>query len=174
MIQVAWLLFWKFLLAYAIFVVSFHFQIEFKRIQSSLKHQTRCVAAFPNQQGFLVKQKVLIKAHWPHFFLGGINCLLNFLFLSCKVGSIEGRVGVHHLDESKLSKNYTFKCHRDAQEICSVNSINFHPVWYLNFLLFYFYFIVIIGTDLLCYKWSVVSLFLWKLVILDPSKIKGE
>ncbi|XP_078179606.1 protein RAE1-like [Carex rostrata] len=81
-------------------IIVFHLQnpqIEFKRIQSSLKHQTRCVAAFPNQQGFLV-------------------------------GSIEGRVGVHHLDESKLSKNYTFKCHRDAEKICSVNSINFHPV----------------------------------------------
>ena len=29
-------------------------QAEFKRIQSPLKYQTRCVAAFPDQQGFLV------------------------------------------------------------------------------------------------------------------------
>ncbi|KAF3648304.1 Protein RAE1 [Capsicum annuum] len=44
-------------------------QTEFKRIPSPLKYQTRCLTAFPDQQGFLV-------------------------------GSIEGRVGVHHLDDS--------------------------------------------------------------------------
>ncbi|KAH7564664.1 hypothetical protein JRO89_XS09G0003500 [Xanthoceras sorbifolium] len=71
-------------------------QTEFKRIPSPLKYQTRCVAAFPDQQGFLV-------------------------------GSIEGRVGVHHLDDAQQSKNFTFKCHRDGNEIYSVNSLNFHP-----------------------------------------------
>ncbi|XP_047339065.1 protein RAE1-like [Impatiens glandulifera] len=72
-------------------------QAEFKRIVSPLKYQTRCVAAFPDQQGFLV-------------------------------GSIEGRVGVHHLDEAQQSKNFTFKCHREGNEIYAVNSLNFHPV----------------------------------------------
>ncbi|KAM7254090.1 hypothetical protein ACFE04_031772 [Oxalis oulophora] len=72
-------------------------QAEFKRIQSPLKFQTRCVAAFPDQQGFLV-------------------------------GSIEGRVGVHHLDDGQQSKNFTFKCHRDGNDIYSVNALNFHPV----------------------------------------------
>nr|CAD1826871.1 unnamed protein product [Ananas comosus var. bracteatus] len=72
-------------------------QTEFKRIQSPLKYQTRCLAAFPDQQGFLV-------------------------------GSIEGRVGVHHLDDAQQSKNFTFKCHREGTEIYSVNSLNFHPV----------------------------------------------
>ncbi|KAJ9687144.1 hypothetical protein PVL29_015840 [Vitis rotundifolia] len=72
-------------------------QTEFKRITSPLKYQTRCVAAFPDQQGFLV-------------------------------GSIEGRVGVHHLDDAQQSKNFTFKCHREGNEIYSVNSLNFHPV----------------------------------------------
>ncbi|XP_021826186.1 protein RAE1-like [Prunus avium] len=72
-------------------------QTEFKRIVSPLKYQTRCVAAFPDQQGFLV-------------------------------GSIEGRVGVHHLDEQQQNKNFTFKCHREGSEIYSVNSLNFHPV----------------------------------------------
>ncbi|KAJ8625778.1 hypothetical protein MRB53_034308 [Persea americana] len=57
----------------------------------------RCVAAFPDQQGFLV-------------------------------GSIEGRVGVHHMDDSQQSKNFTFKCHREGSDIYSVNSLNFHPV----------------------------------------------
>ncbi|KAL8061027.1 hypothetical protein ABFX02_02G062200 [Erythranthe guttata] len=72
-------------------------QTEFKRIVSPLKYQTRCLAAFPDQQGFLV-------------------------------GSIEGRVGVHHFDDSLSSKNFTFKCHRDGNDIYSVNSLNFHPV----------------------------------------------
>ncbi|KAL4614724.1 hypothetical protein ACB092_07G074100 [Castanea dentata] len=72
-------------------------QTEFKRIASPLKHQTRCVAAFPDQQGFLV-------------------------------GSIEGRVGVHHLDDAQQGKNFTFKCHREGNEIYAVNSLNFHPV----------------------------------------------
>ncbi|XP_072952714.1 protein RAE1-like isoform X1 [Typha angustifolia] len=72
-------------------------QTEFKRIQSPLKYQTRSLAAFPDQQGFLV-------------------------------GSIEGRVGVHHLDDAQQNKNFTFKCHREGTEIYSVNSLNFHPV----------------------------------------------
>lgn len=44
------------------------------------------------------------------------------------MGSIEGRVAVQHLDESQSSKNFTFKCHRDNNEVYSVNSIQFHPV----------------------------------------------
>ncbi|XVE93088.1 hypothetical protein REPUB_Repub01dG0160200 [Reevesia pubescens] len=72
-------------------------QAEYKRILSPLKYQTRCVAAFPDLQGFLV-------------------------------GSIEGRVGVHHLDDQQQGKNFTFKCHREGNETYSVNSLNFHPV----------------------------------------------
>lgn len=71
-------------------------QVEFRKIASPLKYQTRCVAAFPDQQGFLV-------------------------------GSIEGRVGVHHLDDGQQGKNFTFKCHREGNEIYSVNALNFHP-----------------------------------------------
>lgn len=76
-------------------------QTEYKRITSPLKFQTRCVAVFPNKQGFLV-------------------------------GSIEGRVAVHHVEESQQSKNFTFKCHRDREgaDIYSVNSLNFHPVYH--------------------------------------------
>ncbi|KAH9715623.1 hypothetical protein KPL71_021128 [Citrus sinensis] len=76
-------------------------QTEFKRINSPLKYQMRCVAAFPDQQGF-----------W--------------------VGSIEGRVGVHHLDDSQQSKNFTFKCHRDGSETCSV--ISFTSILYITLL----------------------------------------
>uniref|UniRef100_A0A0E0JLJ2 Uncharacterized protein n=1 Tax=Oryza punctata TaxID=4537 RepID=A0A0E0JLJ2_ORYPU len=72
-------------------------QAEFKRIVSPLKLQTRCLAAFPDQQGFLV-------------------------------GSIEGRVGVHHVDDGQQGKNFTFKCHRDGNDIYAVNALNFHPV----------------------------------------------
>ena len=31
-----------------------------------------------------------------------------------QVGSVEGRVAVHHVEESMQSKNFTFKCHRTA------------------------------------------------------------
>lgn len=72
-------------------------QAEFKRITSPLKLQTRCLAAFPDQQGFLI-------------------------------GSIEGRVGVHHVEESQQGKNFTFKCHRDGNDIYAISSLNFHPV----------------------------------------------
>nr|POE84182.1 protein rae1 [Quercus suber]POE84840.1 protein rae1 [Quercus suber] len=54
--------------------------------------------------------------------------LIVFNLQNPQVGSIEGRVGVHHLDESQQAKNFTFKCHRDGNEIYSVNSLNFHPV----------------------------------------------
>lgn len=72
-------------------------QTEYKRIQSPLKYQTRCVATFPDKQGYLI-------------------------------GSIEGRVAVQHIEEAQQSKNFTFKCHRDNNDIYAVNAINFHPV----------------------------------------------
>ena len=45
------------------------------------------------------------------------------------VGSIEGRVAVHHVeDPSDPKANFTFKCHRgDGNHIYSVNDIAFHP-----------------------------------------------
>ncbi|EIE22298.1 WD40 repeat-like protein [Coccomyxa subellipsoidea C-169] len=43
------------------------------------------------------------------------------------VGSIEGRVAVHHVEDNMQSKNFTFKCHRDGNDIYAVNSIAFHP-----------------------------------------------
>jgi mRNA export factor len=45
-----------------------------------------------------------------------------------KVGSIEGRVAVQHIDDAEQAKNFTFKCHRDNNDVYAVNSINFHPV----------------------------------------------
>jgi hypothetical protein len=52
------------------------------------------------------------------------------------VGSIEGRVGVHHIDDAQASKNFTFKCHREGNDIFSVNSLNFHPVRSLSLIIY--------------------------------------
>lgn len=42
-------------LSYLIFS---YLQTEFKRIASPLKYQTRCVTAFPDKQGFLVRNSI--------------------------------------------------------------------------------------------------------------------
>jgi len=43
------------------------------------------------------------------------------------LGSIEGRVAIHHVDDADSSKNFAFKCHRDGNNIYAVNAISFHP-----------------------------------------------
>jgi mRNA export factor len=45
------------------------------------------------------------------------------------VGSIEGRVAIHHVDPNEQNKNFAFKCHRDpnSQNIYAVNAIDYHP-----------------------------------------------
>jgi mRNA export factor len=43
------------------------------------------------------------------------------------VGSVEGRVAVHHVEDSLQAKNFTFKCHRDGNDVFAVNSMAFHP-----------------------------------------------
>jgi mRNA export factor len=45
------------------------------------------------------------------------------------LGSIEGRVAVHHVNDRDTSKNFAFKCHRDNQDIYAVNCITFHPTY---------------------------------------------
>jgi len=45
------------------------------------------------------------------------------------LGSIEGRVAIHHIDDKDASKNFAFKCHRENNEIFSVNVLAFHPMW---------------------------------------------
>ena len=73
-------------------------QTIYNTIQSPLKYQSRCVACFPDQQGF---------------------CL----------GSIEGRVAVHHVHDRDTQKNFAFKCHRENNDIYAVNCIAFHPTF---------------------------------------------
>jgi len=86
--------------------------VEFKKMPSPLKFQTRVVSCFPDKTGFAI-------------------------------GSIEGRVGIHHIEDRDQSKNFAFKCHREdfsaagkigtggskpPVEIYSVNVFTFHPV----------------------------------------------
>ena len=80
-------------------------QTPFRVEESPLRHQTRCVAAFPDKEGFAI-------------------------------GSIEGRVAIHHVNPKNASRNFAFKCHRETTDaragqasvcnIYSVNSIVFH------------------------------------------------
>lgn len=54
------------------------------------------------------------------------------------IGSIEGRVAVQHIDDSKASSNFSFKCHRadqkgpgfktGSQAVSAVNAIAGHPL----------------------------------------------
>uniref|UniRef100_A0A8C3AC25 Rae1 protein homolog n=1 Tax=Cyclopterus lumpus TaxID=8103 RepID=A0A8C3AC25_CYCLU len=82
---------------------------EFRRIDSPLKHQHRCVAIFKDKQ------------NKPTGFA---------------LGSIEGRVAIHYINPPNPAKdNFTFKCHRSngtntatPQDIYAVNAISFHPV----------------------------------------------
>jgi len=61
---------------------------------------------------------------------------LRFQSRSCKLfvnkkgfalGSIEGRVAIHHINETESEKNFTFRCHREQTAVHSVNDIAFHP-----------------------------------------------
>ena len=73
-----------------------------------------------------------------------------------QVGSIEGRVAVQHIDEAQQAKNFTFKCHRDNNDIYAVNAINFHPVRYCLCKYTWFteaYFI---------FSWHVAALRMWE------------
>lgn len=48
--------------------------------------------------------------------------------LGFAVGSIEGRVGIHHIEDKDSGDNFAFKCHRENNtELYAVNSIVFHP-----------------------------------------------
>ncbi|CAF2112087.1 unnamed protein product [Rotaria magnacalcarata] len=84
---------------------------EYKKIESLLKYQHRCVSIFTD------------KARNPNGFA---------------VGSIEGRVAIMYVDTPNPGNdNFTFKCHRSTptatatgttQDIFAVNDIAFHPI----------------------------------------------
>ncbi|XP_019623842.1 PREDICTED: mRNA export factor-like isoform X2 [Branchiostoma belcheri] len=79
---------------------------EYKKIESPLKYQHRCVSIFKDKDG-----------HPTGFALG----------------SIEGRVAIHYVNATNPRDNFTFKCHRSngsnntVQDIYAVNGIAFHP-----------------------------------------------
>jgi len=79
---------------------------EFKRIESPLKYQHRCVSVFKDKQ------------NQPTGFA---------------LGSVEGRVAIQYVNPVNPKDNFTFKCHRSNgtnqgfQDIFAVNDIKFHP-----------------------------------------------
>lgn len=80
---------------------------EFKRHESPLKYQHRCVSIFND-----------MKKKSPAGYA---------------LGSIEGRVAIQYLNPVNPKDNFTFKCHRvngtaNFQDIYAVNDIAFHPI----------------------------------------------
>lgn len=45
------------------------------------------------------------------------------------IGSIEGRCGLHWLDEKEQSKDFAYRCHRDGNKAYAVNALSFHPLY---------------------------------------------
>ncbi|KAK9892253.1 hypothetical protein WA026_019054 [Henosepilachna vigintioctopunctata] len=80
---------------------------EYKRVESPLKYQHRCVAIFRD------------KKKTPTGYA---------------LGSVEGRVAIQYVNPQNPKDNFTFKCHRSNgtpngyQDIYAVNDIAFHPV----------------------------------------------
>lgn len=80
---------------------------EFKKVDSPLKYQHRCISIFRD------------KNKTPTGFA---------------LGSVEGRVAIQYVQAANPKDNFTFKCHRSNgavngfQDIYAVNDIAFHPV----------------------------------------------
>nr|CAD7410725.1 unnamed protein product [Timema cristinae] len=80
---------------------------EYKRIESPLKYQHRCLAIFRD------------KKKSPTGYA---------------LGSVEGRVAIQYVNPQNPKDNFTFKCHRSNgapngyQDIYPVNDIAFHPI----------------------------------------------
>jgi mRNA export factor len=80
---------------------------EFRKMESPLKYQHRCVSIFKD------------KKNQPTGFA---------------LGSIEGRTAVQYVNPINPKDNFTFKCHRSdttgsVQDIYAVNDIAFHPAY---------------------------------------------
>ncbi|XP_045476943.1 protein Rae1 [Harmonia axyridis] len=80
---------------------------EYKRVDSPLKYQHRCLAIFKDKK----------KAPTGY-----------------ALGSVEGRVAIQYVSPTNPKDNFTFKCHRSNgtpngyQDIYAVNDIAFHPI----------------------------------------------
>ncbi len=125
-------------------------------LASQLKCQTRCIACFPDKQGYLVgsiEGRVSVQ-HVDEQVRGGTHagvlcgrravrvCGRGGCSEPCWAAGCPGvvrdllarfgsssplRVGL--LAQVAQTKNFTFKCHRDNNDIYAVNSISFHPVF---------------------------------------------
>jgi mRNA export factor len=82
---------------------------EYKRMESPLKFQHRCVAVFRDK-----------RTQSGQFGFA--------------LGSVEGRVAIQYVNPVNPKDNFTFKCHRSNgvtngyQDIYPVNDIKFHPI----------------------------------------------
>lgn len=86
-------------------------------LESTLKHQTRCVSIFNNK-------------NMP-------GAVVNNTRHGFAVGSVEGRVVIKDLDDLQGKRTFAFKCHRhkrpqnqqrgDIQDVYPVNAITFNP-----------------------------------------------
>ena len=43
------------------------------------------------------------------------------------VGSIEGKVAAYYVHPNSKNENFTFKCHRENNEVHQINDIKFNP-----------------------------------------------
>lgn len=107
---------------------------EYKRLESPLKFQHRCVAIFRYASQFCYRSRSGDKQ------IHNINTI-TLIFSDKKkaptgyaLGSVEGRVAIQYVNPANPKDNFTFKCHRSNgapngyQDIYAVNDIAFHPV----------------------------------------------
>lgn len=45
------------------------------------------------------------------------------------IGTIEGRVAIQYVEDKDSSQNFSFKCHRDGNNVYAINDISFHPTY---------------------------------------------
>lgn len=73
----------------------------FRTVDSPLKMQTRCIGLFNfgNRPGYV------------------LFCTCNLIIVSIVIGSIEGRCGIHYFEDKDKDGIFTFKCHRDGNNV---------------------------------------------------------
>lgn len=76
---------------------------EFKRIESPLKYQHRCVAIFRDKKNSPVGKLNRSPTFWGKLI---VYCA------GFALGSVEGRVAIQYVAPQNPKDNFTFKCHR--------------------------------------------------------------
>lgn len=104
---------------------------EFKRIDSPLKYQHRCLSIFKDKQNQPTGNE---HRELATFFSQLINSLSLFLFPSgFALGSVEGRVAIQYVNPINPKDNFTFKCHRSN----GTNQQGFQDIYAVRIILFY-------------------------------------